>query len=188
MARKQALIGLCGKLRSGKDSVFQAMVQAGIPAVRQAFADPLKWEVAKATGYSVEFINQHKDAFRLGLQWWGTELRRNLSGPDYWVDIAAKRLAQLESPVVVFTDVRFPNEVEFIRSRGGVIWQVERAVGLRQWIRNKLAWRHASEALEAEPDAVIVNNGTLGDLVGKVTAAWVATVQEPAQAEVPSAE
>lgn len=102
---------------------------------------------------------------RLIMRTWATEYRR-AQDPLYWVSRAGQRIDDLQAvgqPVVV-TDVRFANEAELIRSKGGVIWQVTRP-GLQP-----TEGTHASAVTgdEFNPDAVIRNDGTLADLVGAV--------------------
>lgn len=80
---------------------------------------------------------------RYALQTIGTEWGRELMGPDIWVNCAKKEvLDQLSDPdetyhpngpdepgvvIVVFDDIRFPNEYQMVRDFGGVIWTVRRS-------------------------------------------------------------
>lgn len=62
------------------------------------------------------------------LQLWGTEYRRAVT-PRYWIDrleecIPAYRLAGY--PCCLVTDVRFPNEAEWIEVEGGQVWRIDR--------------------------------------------------------------
>lgn len=57
------------------------------------------------------------------LQWWGTDFRREQCGSNYWVDQVRGRLIQ---GVNLITDVRFPNEADFIRENGGYTVNVTR--------------------------------------------------------------
>lgn len=99
------------------------------------------------------------------MQWWGTEYRRS-QDEAYWTRCTALRIALAHNSgrSVVVTDVRFPDEAELIRSKGGVIWQVTRP-GLQP-----TEGTHASAVTGAEfaPDAVIRNAGTLHDLMSAV--------------------
>lgn len=58
------------------------------------------------------------------LQWWGTEYRRT-QDPNYWTD---KLFASIPSnlDIALVTDVRFPNEADGIKQRGGYNIQVRR--------------------------------------------------------------
>jgi len=122
------LIGLVGKARSGKDSVFRMMELLGRGRYcRVAFADALKRQVAAAVGVPVERIEEDKALFRPTLQAFGV-LRRDLDGVDYWVSQAAKEVSRLRERglSVVVTDCRFLNEAAWIRSEGGVLVRVVR--------------------------------------------------------------
>lgn len=96
------------------------------------------------------------------LQWWGTEYRRSIN-PDYWVKALVKRIADDQPEIALITDVRFPNEVQFIQRYGEVI-KVDRPSlpSLRG-----AAGVHASELALANFDgwdAVIKNDGDLETL------------------------
>jgi hypothetical protein len=74
--------------------------------------------------------------------------------------------ARAGQPRVVVEDVRFPNEVELIRARGGVLWRIDRP-GLT-------AGRHVSEQLEVRPDLTIEQPARSGfeGLRGHRRAGW----------------
>ena len=65
-----------------------------------------------------------KEKYRLLMQWWGTEFRRNMYGQDYWINSFCDTLLQLEQlpqtqhkpKVVLVPDVRFRNEIDLITS------------------------------------------------------------------------
>jgi len=87
------------------------------------------------------------------LQWWGTDYRRAQS-PGYWLALATRHLEQLRTdgcPLLVVTDVRFPNEAAWIRSHGGELWRVLRGV--------PSVHTHISEsALDGWPADVLLRN------------------------------
>lgn len=96
------------------------------------------------------------------LQWWGTEYRRSIN-PDYWVKALVKRIADDQPEIALITDVRFPNEVQFIQRYGEVI-KVDRPS--LPFLRGA-AGVHASELALANFDgwdAVIKNDGDLETL------------------------
>ena len=157
------LIGISGKKRAGKDTVA-AIIKAvwPTPTIVYPFAKPLKAEVARACGVSVEYLEANKDMFRLILQGWGTDFRRTLNGQGYWIRQMERALTYLGDKCVVIPDVRFKNELEFVRKSGGVTLRVERlqaAIDL-----------HISENdLDGSQfDYTIDNNGSLGELVNQV--------------------
>lgn len=161
------IIGLSGRKRSGKDTVAKMLSEHpefGGKTSRIGFADALKAELSDATGFPVEFIEQFKDKFRLGLQWWGTELRRDLCGENYWIDKYRQAVAQDGSPFILTPDVRFKNEYDAIKSLGGIVVRVTRP----ELTSDDL---HPSEtSLDNENfDWTIVNSGTLSDLRAKVS-------------------
>jgi len=127
------IIGITGKKKSGKDTFFKALSENNGNMVRYSFGDDLKAEVAVACGCTVEFIDENKDLFRPMLQWWGTDFRRNCFGKEYWVKKLAARIEAGESipglffvpvQIPVITDVRFLNEAELVRERGGVVVRI----------------------------------------------------------------
>jgi hypothetical protein len=88
------------------------------------------------------------------LQWWGAEYRR-AQNPDYWVKQLAMTI-ELEKPqIALISDLRFPNEMQFILNYGEAV-RVD---------RDSLSpATHISEtALEDSTDwsLILENNGTL---------------------------
>lgn len=61
--------------------------------------------------------------YRRYLQRLGTEGIRELD-PDFWINAARKSLTN-QAGKYVFTDVRFPNEAEFIGDCRGSLWQID---------------------------------------------------------------
>ncbi len=169
-------VGLAGFARSGKDSVGSVLVSQGF--VRRSFASPMRVALCRLNPLvdtvngvmplmdalyllgSWEGLKERAPGVRVLLQRLGSDVGREMFGEDFWVDQAFKGLGD-ES--VVFTDVRFPNEAEAIRGRGGVVWNVVRpGVGA--------ANGHVSESALGGFvfDATIVNDGSLEELEGKV--------------------
>ena len=117
----RTVIGLCGYAQVGKDTLAD---QSAIP--RLAFADRLKKEVASmllAVGEKYE--EKNKRALRDLLVFWGRYRRQQCE--DYWIRwMIAEITKTQETGVVLITDVRYLNEVEYIlrptaRHRGHVI-------------------------------------------------------------------
>ena len=103
------------------------------------------------------------------LQRYGTEGGRDIHGQDCWITTARRRIKKLrerygDGVQVVFTDVRFKNEVAFVRESGGIVVRIERNQNDRQ-LRGPVS-RHASEIslCENDWDRLIVNNGTVREL------------------------
>ena len=164
------LIGLTGKARVGKDTVANFLM-AEHDYVRMAFADPLKRAAAEIFGLTP---TQMQDEFKeIPVQYWGmspreifqklgTEAVRDVFGPEVWV----KRLGMGLDVVrhtknVVITDVRFPNEVEFLIRQGGVLVEIRRDVSDVR--------AHRSEAgVGVEADIVIDNNSSVDALYAQI--------------------
>lgn len=119
------LIGLCGFKRSGKDTVAIGLAQQ-YGFERFAFADAIREEVAALDGISRPDETQ-KDVRSTNGQSYRDALiargqARRSEDPDYWVKALASSIAQPPVPAnIVITDCRIPNEVDWIRSRGGVL-------------------------------------------------------------------
>lgn len=108
------LVGLAGYARSGKDTAAGALVDLGYD--RRGFADALKLLAAR-----IGWDGRKDDAGRKLLQDLGVGAR-DLLGADVWVDAL---MSTLTGPTVI-TDVRFPNEVDAICDRGGVVLRIWR--------------------------------------------------------------
>lgn len=111
------IISLSGKAGSGKNTVAKIIAELASDTVHEvAYADSLKEEVARACGVSAKFINEHKDNFRLILQGWGTDFRRKLYDNLYWIHRVDDKLATmvtLGADLIIITDARFKNELEY---------------------------------------------------------------------------
>jgi cytidylate kinase len=130
------IIGLSGYAQSGKDTVAKFLVE-NYGFTRVAFADNIRfiayglnpivkpglclqdavnemgWEKAKTRIPEVRSILQNL----------GVAAREHL-GEDIWVTSALN--APTETDSLVITDVRFTNEADAIKARGGKIWRVIR--------------------------------------------------------------
>jgi hypothetical protein len=183
--RTTRLIGIGGRLRSGKDTVADYLVE------RQEFTkewmsrplddamkilDPLIQMPGQegATFQRYTWLRGHSDyteakknpEVRRFLQVLGTDFGRKMIHEDVWVNIAAKSIQELldRGEHVVLTGVRFPNELEMIKRLGGDTWWIERP-GV------DTSSEHESEqALKwSDFDLPMINNSTLTDLYNLVT-------------------
>lgn len=138
------IIGLTGPAGSGKSTV------AGILRVRHAyhevsFAHPLRDFVKRLLGIDSDTLQQIKEKPQDALCGWsprevmqmmGQEFGREMIGIDLWVRRVDREIGWLtdlrETGVVkklngiVVSDVRYPNEAEYIRERGE-LWRLTRA-------------------------------------------------------------
>lgn len=112
------VIGIGHKARHGKDTAARAIVAASGGRARQyACADDLR-AVAR-----VEHGMTEKDPALL--QRLGTEHYR-AKDPDVWIRSLYFRLREDRPEIAVISDVRFPNEVAFVRDLGGQTVKVQR--------------------------------------------------------------
>lgn len=170
------IIALTGAAGSGKDAV------AGILCSHYGFvpckmASPIYEALEVITGVSRDDLmareTKEKPIPWIGksprelLQTLGTEWGRNLVSEDIWVNSARMRIreaVQLGFSVVI-SDVRFKNEVEWVRGDGGAVWHVERPNIGSDGCTSQAA-THSSERQLSKDDAdlVINNTGSLADL------------------------
>ncbi len=179
------IIGVVGYIGSGKGTVGDILVRDH-GYRRFAFADALKDAVAtiflwprgllegdsNASRTFRETVDpwwSHKFGYevtpRLILQKMGTEACRHGIADNIWIAALEKRIHGYEN--VVITDVRFPNEIDFIRSAGGVIVRVRRGEDPTE---EQLAKMHISEtAWKGQAvDYTLINDSTMENLKDNV--------------------
>jgi len=161
--KKALLVGLVGRAGSGKDTAFCLIrdLLRDKEVVRVAFGDEVKKELSTNTGVSVDTIVAKKKYFRKKLQYWGTEYRRS-QDENYWINKIKKEVDFLMgvSDLVVITDIRFSNEADFVKDRGGIIIKITSP-------ENRLLKSgHLSEIGQASitPDWLLPNEGDLSDM------------------------
>jgi len=160
------LIGLLGRMSSGKDTVARELVETY--GFRQdSYASTLKdmtallfnWDRGMLSGDTLdgrearevvdewwsEKLGIPNFTPRLALQLIGTDVFRNNFHQDIWVLSVMARYRSDEN--VVISDCRFPNEVQTIRKVGGRIIQVDRGEEPEWWPCAKDA---ANGMIEAE--------------------------------------
>lgn len=167
-SKPAAIIGLIGKRGSGKNTVAEVAKGLDASVVEMALGDFVKDEVAKAIDHSHVWVDEHKEQLRPLLQVWGTEWRRNLCDENYWLRRLAEQLNTVPDESIVFvTDLRFANEVQFIRDRGGVVVKVERPTLMDR--APETVDLHCSELNmdRFKVDAKFMNNGTSREAIRK---------------------
>lgn len=173
-------IGVKGnRIGCGKDTVtlmiIRALEKANVMIQHKKFATPIREIVSVLTGIptSVTETTEGKAMFipkagkTIGklLQDIGTAMKQVVHD-EVWIDAAFVGI----NDNVIFSDVRFPKELQVVKERNGIIIEVRREGGPEI---NPLAGRsslHESEtALRGyEVDFVIENNGTVEELEAKV--------------------
>jgi len=140
------IIGICGFIGSGKDTIADYLVNLH-HFRRESFANSLKDAVAQVFGWDRTMLEgrtkqarewrEVRDEWwsnRLGLnitprwvlQQWGTEVCRRGFHDDIWIAALENKLRNSQDDVVI-SDCRFPNEITAIRAAGGKVIRVVRA-------------------------------------------------------------
>ena len=128
---RPVLIGIAGPKRAGKDTLAQGLkVVFNLP--QDSFAGPIRRFIADILGMTPDQLEAQKEdpiewldgvTPRQMMQTVGTEWGRQMVHPDLWVRSLMHRVHKTGG---IISDVRFSNEAEAIRERGGVVLQVER--------------------------------------------------------------
>lgn len=151
-------IGFTGFAGAGKDSASNAIFNTDVRYTRRAFADAIK-SIAKSVGWDGE-----KDLR-------GRTLLQNIGmcvrdyDPDAWIKVIERKLPQTAGTApVLWTDVRFENEAEFVKQRGGIIIEVRR--------QGHMHTLHPSEInhLRIKADYIVNNDSTIKSLHEQVLA------------------
>ena len=179
------IIGVCGFIGSGKDTVADYLVNFH-EFRRESFADTLKDAVAAVFGWDRTLLEgRTKEARewreevdpwwaerldmptltpRWVLQYWGTEVCRKSFHDDIWIASLENKIRNSKDDIIV-SDVRFPNEVKAIKNQNGKMIWVQRG-RLPKWY---------DTALEANAGSNIAINDLKVQKVHASEWAWVGT-------------
>ena len=157
------IIGVCGFIGSGKDTVADYLVNFH-EFRRESFANTLKDAVSAVFGWDRTLVEGRTKearewreqvdpwwAKRLGmptltprwvLQYWGTEVCRKSFHDDIWIASLENKLRSSKDDIIV-SDVRFPNEVTAIKNQGGKIVWVQRG-RLPEWYNSAVEANNGS--------------------------------------------
>jgi hypothetical protein len=146
------IIGVCGFIGSGKDTIADYLVNFH-EFRRESFASTLKDAVSAVFGWDRTMLEgRTKEARewreqvdpwwaarldmptltpRWVLQYWGTEVCRKAFHDDIWIASLENKLRNSKDHVVI-SDCRFPNEISSIKNAGGQIVWVQRGE-LPEW-------------------------------------------------------
>jgi hypothetical protein len=151
--RRIHLIGMVGKAGSGKNYLAKhALLPAGY--VPLALANHFKVDAVVRDGAPIDevFFTQKSDETRALLQRRGTEEGRHVYGEDIWIRTLEAWIAAFVasgSTRFVITDVRFPNEADWVRQMGGKLVRVTGRGGLS----GALSFHPSETALDDYPGA-----------------------------------
>ncbi len=195
MRNIQMVIGICGLISSGKDTIADYLIK-NHTFYKISFADKLKDSVSAMFSWDRELLDgktnesrewrEKVDTYwtsetgrtitpRLVLQEFGTECMRNGFYDGIWVSLTKKKIIENPHMNFVLPDTRFPNEAKMLYEIGGEVWRVKRG--------NDPAWFSEYQELGVEPTDVhpsewawaqtkfkhIINNdGTITELKDQV--------------------
>ncbi len=128
------ILGFSGKKYSGKTTAAKYL-EKKYGFISLALADPLKIAAREifdlsdeeTDGDLKEVINPFWQMTpRQIMQKMGTEAMRGAFGPDLWVNALFKQMERYKHANFAISDVRFQNEADAIRARGGYVVRIER--------------------------------------------------------------
>lgn len=132
-------IGLLGRAGAGKDTTAIIMqdifVKSHMTCKLYSFADELKKMISTTLEIPLEYFhnralkesplpNYTQHTPRSLMVWFGTIMKQQF-GESFWIDFIQKKI-DWQCDVAIITDVRFPLEMDFICSKGGTIFYIDR--------------------------------------------------------------
>lgn len=168
------IIGITGKMMSGKDTFADGIIEKYPHVKKYSFAKPMKDILINIFGFTEsevytpegkETVNPFWDITpRRLLQILGTDMFRDIWRDDVWVKCAELFLEQHRD--VVIPDLRYDNEAQMIKRRGGFIIRIVRDVKIKD--------NHSSEGglSMGLVDEQVNNDGTIEELQIKAKEKW----------------
>lgn len=161
-------IGLCGKMRSGKDTVADLILSKHPEYRTLAFADGIKKVIEICFPEELAKGSKPREFY----QYIGQNLRK--LNPQVWINYTDKELQSLDNSTnVIITDCRQLNENVYLRNNGFIVVKVDADEDIRlQRIKDMgedvsvEQFNHSTE-LDVdliEPDYLLRNNGSINNL------------------------
>ena len=185
------LIALTGAAKSGKSTIAKYLSKGTdsrygthVPFARARFSGTLKKMLMQIPDVTEDMIEgslkeEPQEIFggrtpREVMQTLGTEWGRDSVYSKIWLDAWERSVSNLT--YVVVEDLRYLNEAELIKNRGGKIWRIKRP--------DYQCIGHISETeMEGiEPDLVIRNSGSVEELhamIDRILEPWSGEAIEP---------
>ena len=189
------LIGLTGRARSGKTTAAEHLARTYL-LEQYAFADPLRDGLMAIFNLDpTDFEGDRKEqplgwldcSPRQLMQSMGTEWARSTVHPDVWVKLAEQNLDYMSQALgavlgFVISDVRFENEADLIRRRGGTVVHIFRPDA-------QSVNPHISEAGVAaqKDDLTLTNYGTVEEFLRSLDEVFLMIRERHQRAEQQSA-
>jgi hypothetical protein len=168
------VVALSGKAGVGKDFIFNHHL-APLGYKRWALADHFKiWIVGQGKASYDEVFTSKPPHIRKLLQEEGTERGRNIYGDTIWLDTAYMWMLHLSETMGIekycLTDIRFPNEADYVKARGGKVIRIEAPTREAKSSLSKEARKHISETALNDYkkfDGIIYNDPEYSERVKK---------------------
>ena len=159
---------------AGKTTLAKAIEHYGGAKII-SFASPMRYMIKALFQYATDndfnlFYERYKErkdpilktSIRHMMRTLGTEWGRNCIRENFWVDIAEQKIKSSCASIILFDDLRFPNEYEMLKKHGARFIKI---------VRPKVAKEpeHASDGALKDFyfDLVIENAGTMEEMYGK---------------------
>lgn len=171
------IIGISGKIGSGKGTVTKLLMELNEKFEERFFAEKLKKFVADLAGvnYELTLTQEGKNTFvesfnmTLGemLQTIGTNAMRDNFDKDVWAKSVFTTLST--DGYYLLSDFRFTNEGDYIKKNGGVTLRINRPNNpVAENSGRDLNHSSETELDDYDFDYVIENDGTYQELIDKV--------------------
>lgn len=171
------IIGLTGKKNSGKSTIAEYL-HSTLSYEEYAFANPLKCGLIEIFGikpesvYGTETQKNEIDPFwnisgRELAQVVGSELFRDYLPTllpqlqNIWIRRMEKTLMLSLCKFILISDIRYPDEAEFVKSKNGILIRIERG-------ETEQNDQHQSENQNILADYIVENNSTIDNLYKKI--------------------
>jgi len=177
------MIGFLAKRQSGKDTACDYLVER-YGYTKRAFAHPLKKVAQELFGFTDDqiFTEQKEEVDqnwgispRQAFQVIGSDIVRDLFpklllpniGKNFWINRADIGIKDIPNQKIVWSDVRFQNEVDYILNNGGIVVKINRP----SIHNNEKSDQHQSELCIDKIDnytTEIINDGNIEDFYRKI--------------------
>lgn len=132
------IFGVSGVARSGKTTFCKHLInkleRSGVPSVSISFAEEVKRHL---DSFTMEKLNiscftentEEKSIIRPLLVCYATDVCRNKINENFWIKKVEKKIISCinNKVVVVIPDVRYKNEMDWIKSLGGFVVHIQRS-------------------------------------------------------------
>lgn len=159
------VIGLVGRSRSGKDTVADYLIQNNSAYRKVRLAQPIKEAVCSLYGFTPDQV-EGQDKENIDIRWGITPRQamvhithslREFMGHDFF---SKRLLDNLPNYPIIIPDVRYAEDIERIRSLGGLIIKIERPYSTKHTFEDII------DTLEG--DYFIKNDGNLEEFYKQI--------------------